>query len=179
MRAHVIEGLLLVLWSLLVQAQGPDPINDYCRRFGHSAAVVNDRLFFTGGYVNYGGSVTPSPQNVTNTYLLYSDLTKVNNVQFPPTYANLTKPNFVPSTVGGTLWPDTVNKVIYLWGGEYNWTTSPPASQLLWYYDVLYNTWNQTSSPVMGIQSTSFGASAMDQVKGEIGLCCPFPDALR
>lgn len=145
-----------------------DPINDFCRRFGHQTAVIDSRLYIAGGYVDYGGSVSPSSQNYTNTYLLYSDLATTNDLNFPPQYANLTKPGFVPSVIGGTFWPDTINKKLYLWGGEYNWTTSPPATQRLWFYDVLYDAWNQTAGVIGSVQPASFGASAVDQPRGEL-----------
>ena len=56
----------------------------------------------------------------------------------------------MPSVSGGVLWPDTVNKVFYLFGGEY-----PSADELrtrdrqdftLWLYDTIYNTWNRPAS---------------------------------
>jgi hypothetical protein len=177
MRIFSLEALLLASWSTSIHAQGPDPIADVCRKFGQSAAVVDSRLYSTGGYVNYGGSVTPTSQNFTSSLLYYADLTTQNNYQFPPVYANLSKPSYVPSAIGAVFWPDTVNKLIYLWGGEYNWSTSPPAAQRLWFYDVLYDTWNLTSAPVNGIQSASFGASAVDQVKGELHRWCAYSSA--
>lgn len=78
-------------------------------------------------------------------------------------YANLSKPSNVPSVQGGILWADTVNKIFYLYGGEYNWTTSPPSRFTLWAYDVVYNTRNATPADptASDITSVSFGAGTV------------------
>lgn len=86
-----------------------NPLTDFCRRFAHRTAVIDNKLFIDGGYVDYGGSVYPDTINYTNTYLLYTDLDTIAN-QFPVEYANLSKPSDVPSLAGGVLWADTVNK---------------------------------------------------------------------
>jgi hypothetical protein len=139
-----------------------DPLNDFCRRFAHQTTIVGNRLFIDGGLVNYGGSVSPSTTNYTNTYLLYLDLDHVNQ-GLPLGFANLSKPANVPSVQGGILWADTVNKLFYLYGGEFNWTTPPPAQYQLWMYDTFYNTWNVTPSSIAssGIESVSFGAGTV------------------
>ncbi|KAH0556047.1 hypothetical protein GP486_006013 [Trichoglossum hirsutum] len=63
----------------------------------------------------------------------------------PQLYANLSKNSTVPSVAGGILWADNVNKVFYLFGGEY--TQGPPlGGSSLWGYDVILNQWNLTSS---------------------------------
>jgi len=41
---------------------GRDPLNDFCRIWGHSAAVVDNKLFLDGGYLNW----TPLSQNHMN-----------------------------------------------------------------------------------------------------------------
>jgi hypothetical protein len=46
---------------------------------------------------------------------------------------------------GGVLWPDTVNKVFYQFGGEYT-NTTVQGFGTLWFYDTIYNTWNRSSS---------------------------------
>lgn len=103
--------------------------------------------------------------HVLDTWLRYGDL-DVNNQGFPQEYANLTKGSNVPSVNGGILWPDGVNKVIYLYGGEYA-PGSPPDSFDLWFYDIIYNTWNvskpSTSDPG-DIQRASYGAGTIDDV---------------
>ena len=122
-------------------AEDFDPLTDFCRRFAHRTAVIDRRLYIDGGYVDYRGGVYPDTVNYTNSYLLYLDLEDIVET-FPVLYTNLSKPSEVPSVVGGTIWPDTVNKYLYLYGGEYNWTSTPPSRYTLWYYDVLYDTWD-------------------------------------
>ncbi|KAK5697180.1 hypothetical protein LTR97_007315 [Elasticomyces elasticus] len=112
-----------------------------------------------GGLVDYGGSISGSTTNFTNTYLLYLDLDYLADLNFPVEYANLSKPNNVPSVSGGILWADSVNKVFYQYGGEYNWTSPPPSQYTLWTYDAVYNTWNATGAS--GIQSVSWGAGTV------------------
>ncbi|TKA83459.1 hypothetical protein B0A55_00572 [Friedmanniomyces simplex] len=156
----------LLLASLLLHGgtcqdtQASDPINNFCRRFAHQTTVIGKRLFIDGGLVDYGGSVSATTVNYTNTYLLYLDLDNVSTLDFPVEYANLSKPNNVPSVQGGILWTDSVNKLFYLYGGAYNWTSPPPTQSTLWAYDAVYNTWNDTipDASANGIQSVSFGA---------------------
>ncbi|KAK5688994.1 hypothetical protein LTS10_000974 [Elasticomyces elasticus] len=112
-----------------------------------------------GGLVDYGGSISSSTTNFTNTYLLYLDLDYLADLNFPVGYANLSKPSNVPSVSGGILWADSVNKVFYQYGGEYNWTSPPPSQYTLWAYDAIYNTWNATGAG--GIQSVSWGAGTV------------------
>ena len=42
--------------------QTHDPLNDFCRRFGHQTAVVDRRLYIDGGLVNWN----PISQNSLN-----------------------------------------------------------------------------------------------------------------
>ena len=71
-------------------------------------------------------------------YLSYDDLNVVNDYQFPPQYANLTKNSSIPAVAGGVLWQDEVNKVFWLYGGEF---ASAPSKFALWGYDVILNQW--------------------------------------
>jgi hypothetical protein len=52
----------------------------------------------------------------------------------------------VPSVSGGVLWPDTTNKLFYLFGGEYSTANDVQSFTTLWLYDVIYNTWNRSSA---------------------------------
>lgn len=49
---------------------------------------------------------------------------------------------------GGVLWPDPVNKLFYLFGGEFIDTAEVNRRQTLrfdlWYYDIIYDKWNKT-----------------------------------
>jgi hypothetical protein len=76
----------------------------------------------------------------------------------PNEYENLTKPATAPSVSGGILWPDTVNKKFYLYGGEYN-GVAPPLYET-WEYDVLVSNWSQMNPDVTQslIQRASYGA---------------------
>jgi hypothetical protein len=88
---------------------------------------------------------------------LYADLT-VNNQGMPNEYENLTKPATAPSVSGGILWPDTVNKRFYLYGGEFN-GVAPPAYET-WEYDAIALNWSQATPDVTqaSIQRASYGA---------------------
>jgi hypothetical protein len=77
----------------------------------------------------------------------------------------LTKSSLVPSTSGGALWPDTVNKRLFLFGGEYQ---NSPQGFSMWSYDVIYDNWTAITPDTTqtGIQGASFGASYAAQDKG-------------
>lgn len=76
----------------------------------------------------------------------------------PKQHANLTKNSSVPAVAGGTLWQDEVNKVFWLYGGEFQ---SAPSSFELWGYDVILNQWNLSDAGAAStspIQRVSYGA---------------------
>lgn len=87
----------------------------------------------------------------------------------PQAYANLSKPSKVPSVNGGILWPDTVNKLLYLYGGEYGGVSSgdtdTPKNFTLWMYDAIYNSWNKTreDDTQSRIKRASYGAGVAVQ----------------
>lgn len=161
---------LCLLFSRVVvsQDQDQDQIDNFCRRFAHQTTFIDDKLYVDGGYVDYGGQIDETTVNYTNSQLLWADTSTVNKDLFPQMYSNLSKPANVPSVAGGALWPDKVNKLFYLYGGEYNSTTPPPESHTLWLFDTIYNTWNTTNtdSSAQGISPLSNGASAVDQNRG-------------
>ncbi|KAF1347039.1 hypothetical protein BDV97DRAFT_371569 [Delphinella strobiligena] len=139
-----------------VSIQQFNPLTDFCRRFAHQTTIIDRKLYIDGGLVNYGGSLQSDPTNYTNTWLLYADL-DVLYMSFPQEYDNLTKNATVPSVQGGVLWADTVNKLFYVYGGEYpSGSTAEPFT--LWVYDVIYDQWNETTTDTSGIVRTSFGA---------------------
>ncbi|KAF9739958.1 cell wall anchored protein [Paraphaeosphaeria minitans] len=49
----------------------------------------------------------------------------------------------VPTVSGGALWPDHAIKLFYLFSGVYT-EGSPNASNHLWFFNTIYNTWNKT-----------------------------------
>jgi hypothetical protein len=123
--------------------------------------------------------------NQTDTYLLWEDLSKAEGTEysFPVQYSNgsivsvqvqspLESPAYhlsqnpsVPIVSGGALWPDPVNKIFYLYGGEH----SDPKQKTgqgdftLWYYDTIYNRWDSPSADgsKLRISWPTLGASAV------------------
>ena len=83
----------------------------------------------------------------------------------PQQYVNLTKPAEVPSVAGGTLWEDSVNKKLFLYGGEFQ---SNPTDFLMWSYDALYDKWESLPPDLSSnrIHRASYGASAVVQDRG-------------
>ncbi|PWY89847.1 hypothetical protein BO70DRAFT_426286 [Aspergillus heteromorphus CBS 117.55] len=152
------ENIVLLTLALLVDLsiqQQKDPLQDFCRRFGQQTAVIDRNLYIDGGLVNYN-PLTQNPRNYSNPNLLYADL-DVNNNGMPQEYDNLTKPADAPDVSGGVLWADTVNKMLYLYGGEF--TQGSPQSFSGWAYDAIYNRWNIIKAdPSQGqIQRASYG----------------------
>ncbi|KAL1599656.1 hypothetical protein SLS60_007459 [Paraconiothyrium brasiliense] len=99
-------------------------------------------------------------------HLLWEDVLATDNeTEFPQQYKNLTKTPEVPSVSGGVLWPDTTNKMFYLYGGEYNDAASVQPFENLWFFDTIYNTWNRTnpSASQSGIAWPAFGAGAVTE----------------
>ena len=182
----LLDVLVILLISALTQpalCQAPaDPLINFCRRYGHQTAVIDRRLYIDGGWLY----ANPIPQNpvptismaatlcTTDHYsdicvdqgLLYDDLDYAPD-DMPKQYANLTKNSSVPDVAGGTLWQDEVNKVFWLYGGEFS--TAPSAFQL-WGYDVILNQWNVTSpSPAStdAVQRVSYGAGVAVSESGK------------
>jgi hypothetical protein len=98
---------------------------------------------------------------------MYEDLGNVASfdANFPVQYNNLSKPNNVPSLEGGTLWPDSVNKVFYLYGGRHpeNDYTVPFT---LWKYDTTTNTWSAVDDTPSHVKRAYYGAGVTVQDRG-------------
>ncbi|KAH0845880.1 hypothetical protein FOPE_12243 [Fonsecaea pedrosoi] len=168
MMATLASSLLLLLALLTAQtvAQAPvDPLRNFCRRYGHQTAVIDRKLYIDGGWL-YANPISQNPIPTMNEGLLFCDLDQTYQ-DMPPEYANLTKNSSVPDVAGGTLWQDEVNKVFWLYGGEFS---AAPSAFQLWGYDVVLNQWN-LSSPHVGstasIQRVSWGAGV---ASSEIGM---------
>lgn len=58
--------IAIILVSLSLE-QTHDPLNDFCRRFGHQTAVVDRRLYIDGGLVNWN--------SISQNSLNYSSMT--------------------------------------------------------------------------------------------------------
>ena len=73
----------------------------------------------------------------TDTFFAYNDLDSLSSGGMPPFHANLSKNDTIPSVHGGILWEDSVNKRLFLYGGEYY--QKSPQSFDLYSYDILYD----------------------------------------
>ncbi|PBP16800.1 cell wall anchored protein [Diplocarpon rosae] len=145
----------VLLWCAGKSLQQKDPLKDFCRRFGHQTAIIDQKLYIDGGLLNWN-PIAQNPRNYSNTGLLFQDLTSSPpSVQVPQLYANLTKNSSIPDVSGGILWADDVNKRIYLYGGDYSDIT--PNSPNLLAYDPLHDQWNSFGPPNRPIQSVSWG----------------------
>ncbi|KAE8155254.1 hypothetical protein BDV25DRAFT_146397 [Aspergillus avenaceus] len=156
------RNLLVFLWlvGLSIQ-QEEDLLKNFCRIFGHQTAVIDRKLYIDGGLVNYN-PLSQHPLNYTHTGLLYADF-DVNNQGMPAAYDNLTKPADAPDVNGGILWPDTVNKMIYLYGGEF--AEGTPQNFSVWSYDALYDKWKAVTADASqsNIRRASYGSGVTIQ----------------
>jgi hypothetical protein len=84
---------------------------------------------------------------------------------FPVQYNNLSKSDFVPSLEGGTLWPDSVNKVFYLYGGRYPEGERPYPFNL-WKYDTITNDWTNVDDTPSDPERAYYGAGVTVQDRG-------------
>lgn len=103
---------------------------------------------------------------ILDPYFIYHDLSLVSSSGMPPPYANLSKNSSIPNVNGGVLWPDTVNKRIYLYGGEFYKETPWPFA--LYSYDIINNYWDNYAVPGSpDIGSLSYGAGLSISSRGE------------
>jgi hypothetical protein len=63
--AKLVSLLLFAQLSL----QQKDPLNDFCRRFGHQSAVVDNKLWLDGGLVDWN-PISQNPQNYSSEFSL-------------------------------------------------------------------------------------------------------------
>ncbi|ROW17560.1 hypothetical protein VPNG_00897 [Cytospora leucostoma] len=157
---------LLTMITCFVSAslQQRDPVQNFCRRFGHQTTVIDNNLYIDGGLINWN-PISTYEQNYSNTWLLYQSLAHNGASGMPQLRANLSKNASVPSVSGGALWGDDVNKRFYLFGGEYHGDT-PPAPFSLYAYDAL-NDWWDDLGPVSG---SSSGGSVINPVSYGAGV---------
>ena len=50
---NVLLALLLPFAFQRVSAQQQNPLDNFCRRYGHQTTVIDDKLYIDGGFVNY------------------------------------------------------------------------------------------------------------------------------
>ncbi|KAH7629335.1 hypothetical protein B0T09DRAFT_154672 [Sordaria sp. MPI-SDFR-AT-0083] len=159
-------GTLLLLFGWLIELSLAqfDPIKDFCRRFGHQSAVVDDKLYVDGGIVNWK-PYSETSANISNQFLLYSDL-KHETEGMPNVYANLSKNATIPSVSFGILWEDSVNKWLYSYGGE---SQSSARNFILYGYDILNNYWTSFGPPSSSgtITPLSHGGGVSISERGE------------
>ncbi|KAH7074813.1 hypothetical protein BKA63DRAFT_321944 [Paraphoma chrysanthemicola] len=138
-----------------------NPIKDFCRRHQQQTCIVDNRLYIDGGLAYYGTGISGSSRPERNTWLIYGDLTQLSSGA-PPLDASLPKSPDVPSVSGGVLWPDNINKLFYLFGGEYS-NSSVQSFSGLWFYDTLNNKWDRATSDGSQAQISwpAFGATAI------------------
>lgn len=78
----------------------------------------------------------------------------------PVQFANLTKNATVPDVSGGILWADEVNKVFWLYGGEFS---TAPVKLDIWGYDTILNQWNKSDAASKAgsfVSRVAYGAGA-------------------
>ncbi|KAF4467354.1 hypothetical protein FALBO_5772 [Fusarium albosuccineum] len=157
--------LVLLISHVNVAFQQRDPVSNFCRRWGHQSAVVDDKLYISGGLVTYSGG-SGTPENFSNPYLVYHDLNHVANSGMPQPYANLSKNSTIPEVSGAIFWPDDVNKYIYLFGGEFYDET--PWEFSLYAYDIINDQWDNLGAPRSNdIVGLSYGAGVSIPSRGE------------
>ncbi|KAL2073942.1 hypothetical protein VTL71DRAFT_11268 [Oculimacula yallundae] len=148
------EILVCLLLLVCLSSQQKDPAKDFCRRFGHQTAVVDQRLYIDGGLVNWN-PISQNRNNYTNTWLVFHDLnSSPPSIEVPQIYANLSKNASLPSVSGAVLWQDNVNKRFYLFGGDYS-DISPNTPNLI-SYDTLTNDWHELGPPNKPIQNIAY-----------------------
>ena len=47
------HAFVVLVFFVAASWQQKDPVKDFCRRAGHQSAVIDDKLFIDGGFVNY------------------------------------------------------------------------------------------------------------------------------
>ncbi|KAF1996201.1 hypothetical protein P154DRAFT_609276, partial [Amniculicola lignicola CBS 123094] len=154
LNSFLLLSCLLLFNDGRVSAQQEDPLKDFCRLFGHSTTVVDRKQYIDGGLVNWS-PVSASSTNYTSKKLSYARGLDEDNLGFPQ-QSILAKNESVPSVHGGVLWADEVNKVVYQYGGEYG--DGKPEDFNLWYYDIIYNTWNISNVSTTDVYRASWGA---------------------
>jgi len=164
--------LALLLAFCIRESVQQDPVKDFCRRFGHQSAIVDDRLYIDGGIINYA-PLEENRHNYSYSYLSYHDLSKVTKDGMPPINVDsLQKNDSVPDVHGGVLWPDPVNKRLYLFGGEFIADEPPISTSGIYAYDILNDQWDlmydPANQPASGpVQRVSYGAGVAIPERGE------------
>ncbi|CAF3455230.1 unnamed protein product [Fusarium graminearum] len=153
--------LLLACFLIGISLAQKDPEDNFCRRFGQQTAVVDRKLYIDGGIINY----QPPRENFTNTFFTYNDLDSISDGDMPEFHTGLSKNGSIPSVEGGILWEDSINKRLYLYGGEFEDGPTEPFN--LYSYDILYDEWHTYGSPPNSVKAASYGAGVSIPSRGE------------
>jgi hypothetical protein len=158
-------AIFSAVWALATADQVvQDPTNNLCRRHQHQTCVIDSKLYVDGGLIYYGKSIKDSrPER--NTKLIWGNLSQLDS-GLPPLHNDLPKGSDVPTVSGGVLWPDQVNKLFYLFGGEYN-NGSMQSFTGLWFFDTIYNKWDRAVSPDDSQAQVSWPAFGASTVTGD------------
>lgn len=91
--------LLVPLFLIIIQVSHAqlDPIRNFCRIFGHQTAVIDNRLYIDGGFINYN-PISQYPANYTSEQFCYpaavlSRLTFVSQTPLSSTSTSQPSPN--------------------------------------------------------------------------------------
>jgi hypothetical protein len=81
------SSMMLSLYAVLVVLvefswSQKDPLNDFCRRFGHQTAVVDQKLFIDGGLIDWN-PIAQNDQNYTSELRFLSYLQLQTTYPFP------------------------------------------------------------------------------------------------
>lgn len=60
--------LLLLVVAAGLSRQQNDPVSGFCRRFAHQTAIVDNKLYIDGGFINYN-PLEQFPENYTSMLL--------------------------------------------------------------------------------------------------------------
>ena len=106
----------------------------------------------------------------TVNHLLYLDL-EDDISKLPALAGPLSKPNNVPSVVGGQLWADEANGRLFMFGGEFPEDEEPlPVAPGIWTYDTWNDNWTllpqDPSTEKYSLTRPSFGAGAVVEHEG-------------
>ena len=57
----------LLFFFIGLSWQQKDPLNDFCRRFGHQTTVIDSKLYIDGGFVDWN-PISQNDQNYTSEF---------------------------------------------------------------------------------------------------------------
>lgn len=88
------------------------------------------------------------------------------DIEMPVLMTNLSKPDEVPSVIGGILWADQANGRLFQYGGEWPEPGVPDEQFDLWTYDTYNDSWAKREV-ARDIMRLSFGAGMAVEESGK------------